>query len=108
MTNEPIYLTAEQRDTLNAAEKILIDLLKHDGESLMFSLHRGWESMSTTYFSPNKVQHGSIWVDGERNLAAKVNRVLEIRAEEDANADALKAARIERLRNELAMLGEAA
>ena len=95
-------LTDEQRETLDAAEQILIGLLHHEHEVLMFSLHNGWKGISTTYFDPYNIQHGSIWLPVERpTLSDKIAEVLRIKAEALANADRRKAGRIEQLRKEL-------
>lgn len=97
-------LTDEQRQTLNAAEQILVGLLV-PGEVLMFSIHHGWDALSTTYFSPSDVQYGSLWsADGDNSVSGKIDRALAIRADEAANADKVKAERVERLRKELADL----
>lgn len=102
-------LTDKQRAVLNEAEQILVSIIRHKNEVLMLSLHAGWERFSTTYFTPNEVQHGGIWVSDKPGFAAKVDRIMEIRAEEDGRADDIRAERIERLRAELASLtGEAA
>jgi hypothetical protein len=98
------YLTEQQRDTLNAAEQILIDFLADGGGNLMFSLHTGWTELSTTYFSPSGGQHGS-FVRWEPGLAGKIDQAAAIRAVEVANADKLKAIRIARLKAELESLG---
>ncbi|GLI99158.1 hypothetical protein [Sphingobium sp. BS19] len=108
-TSTSKQLTAAQRKTLNAAESILVDLLTNEQETLMFSLHGSWERISVTFFDAEKMQHGSIWPLGEeKGLAAKIERVIELQASCESNADAAKARRIERLRKELADLGEAA
>ncbi len=99
-------LTNKHRATLDEAERILIGLLVDEEEVLMFSLHGGWEGLSTTYFTPNKVQHG-IWPtlsNGRPTLSDKITRALEIRAEEESQADEARAERIERLRDELERL----
>ena len=97
-------LTSEQRETLNAAEQILIGLLRDKNETLMFSLHHGWEGLSVTYFTPFRQQHSSIWNSDDPTLAGKINRALEYRAAEDARPDVAKTARVARLRAELAKL----
>ena len=95
-------LTNKQRATLDAAEQILIGLLGHENEVLMFSLHNGWGGISTTYFDPHNIQHGSIWPPVERpTLSDKIAEVLRIKAEALARADKRKAERIEQLRKEL-------
>ena len=103
MTQSPeAQLTDEQRETLDAAEQILIGLLHHEHEVLMFSLHNGWKGISTTYFDPHNIQYGDIWPPVERpTLSDKIAEVLRIKAEALANADRRKAGRIEQLRKEL-------
>ncbi len=96
-------LTDQQRDTLNAAEQILVNLLV-PGEVLMFSLHAGWTSMSISYFTPNHVQHTSLWRDGCKALADKIDYALELRADEEGRAEQIKAARVAALKAELADL----
>ncbi len=96
-------LTDQQRETLNAAEQILVDLLV-SGEVLMFSLHAGWTSVSTTYFTPNHVQHTSLWRDGCKALADKIDYALELRADEEGRAEQIKADRVAKLKAELADL----
>lgn len=99
-------LTAAERETLNAAERIIKERFQHSEETLMFSWHGNFRGgFSTTYFTPNKVQHGSLWVaDSENALADKIDRALELRADEEGRADQIKAERVETLRKELAAL----
>lgn len=92
------------RETLVKAEQILVGLLRSKNETLMFSLHHGWENISVTYFTPHKEQHSSVWPFAGANLADKMAEVLMIRATEDARPDAAKTERVERLRKELAEL----
>ena len=96
-------LTDEQRETLNAAEQILVDLLV-PGEVLMCSLHAGWAGMSTSYFTPNHVQHTPLWRDGCKALADKIDYALELRADEEGRAEQVKAERVAALKAELADL----
>ncbi|ANI79042.1 hypothetical protein [Sphingobium sp. EP60837] len=99
-------LTQADRDTLIAAEQILVRALKHDSEVLMFSLHGRWEAMSATYFTPSEKQHS--FLSGV-TLADKIDECLAIRADEEGRADEIRAERVERLRQELASLtGQAA
>lgn len=100
-------LTQAERDTLNAAEQILVNMLVSD-EVLMFSLHHGWEGISLTYFTPNKAQHGWLQARDDHTFAGKIDRALEIRAAEEGNADHIKAERIAALKAELAALDVAA
>lgn len=100
-------LTPEQRDTLNAAEQILRELLV-PGEVIMTSLHAGWESLSVSYFTPNHVQHTSLWRAGCNSLADKIDYALQLRADEEGRADQLKAVRIATIKAELAALEQAA
>ena len=104
-------LTDADRKVLDDAEALLKRLLTTEQESLMFSLHHGWEGLSVTYFTPNRVQHGSIWplTDHRPTLADKMQTVLEIRAEEEGRSEQIRAEHIARLQRELASLtGEAA
>lgn len=105
-------LTKAERATLDKAEALLISLLSQEKEVLMFSLHHGWAGISATYFSPLGIQHSGIWPVGNADrptLADKVQRVIDIQAQEAADAPNIKAGRIESLRAELAELtGEAA
>lgn len=100
---QAVTLTDQQRETLNAAEKILVDLLV-PGEVLMFSLHAGWASMSTSYFTPNHVQHTSLWRSGCKAIADKIDYALELRADEEGRGEQIKADRVAKLRAELADL----
>lgn len=104
---EPKTLTAEQRDTLNAAEQILRELLL-PGEVIMTSLHAGWETLSVSYWTPNHVQHTSLWRSGATCFADKIDYALELRADEEGRADQLKAERIAKIKAELASLEQAA
>lgn len=97
-------LTAKERKALNDAEQVLKDRFAIAGESLLFSFHAGWEGVSTTYFAPNRVQHGQVWDPEDRSLAGKIGQCLVIRMEEEGRAEQIKAERIERLRKELANL----
>lgn len=97
-------LTAKERKALNDAEQVLKDRFVIPGESLLFSFHAGWEGVSTTYFTPNRVQHGQVWDPENRSLAGKIGQCLSIRMEEEGRAEQIKAERIERLRKELADL----
>jgi|GEM_PF-7104215 len=103
-------LTDEQRKTLEDYDALIKELFAASGENLMTSFHAGWNDISITYFTPNRVQHSSLWTaNGDNTFAGKIQRALDLRAEEDANADKIKAERIEQLRGELATLtGEAA
>jgi len=97
------FLTAEQRETLNAAEQVLIDFLSNGGGNLMFSLHEGWENMSVTYFTPGGEQHGA-FVNWTGNLACRIEQCGQFRADEKAREPDLRAIRIKRLQAELAEL----
>ena len=99
-------LTAKERKTLNEAEQILKDRFVVPGESLLFSFHAGWEGVSTTYFTPKKVQHGQVWDPEDRTLAGKIAVCIGIRMDEEGRAEQIKAERIERLRKELSDLTE--
>lgn len=98
-------LTAAERETLNAAEQILIEHFSTAGDVLMFSLHQGWSDLSICYFTPCGVQHGSVYPE-DWTLAGKLTHCLQLRAEEEARKDQAKADRIDRLRKELADLTE--
>lgn len=101
-------LTDHQRDTLNAAEQILRDMLV-PGEVLMTSLHAGWASLSVSYFTPNQVQHSSLWRPNAGKLADKIDYALELRADEEGRAEQIKAKRIATLKAELdGLIGEVA
>jgi len=100
-------LTPEQRDTLNAAEQILRDMLL-PGEVIMTSLHAGWEAMSVSYWTPNHVQHTSLWRSGATCFADKIDYALELRADEEGRAEQIKAERIASLKAELGKLEQAA
>ncbi len=102
-------LTPQERETLNAAEEIIKRLFDRKHESLMMSFHAGWNNFSVTYFTPSKVQHGSLWACDDPTFAGKIEVALAHRADEENRADEIKVARIEALRNELAGLtGEVA
>jgi hypothetical protein len=103
MARKTATLTDQQRETLNAAEQILRDMLVAN-EVLMFSLHAGWDGMSVSYFTPNRVQYTSLWRTGAVNLADKIDYALELRADEAGRADQIKAQRIAKLKAELATL----
>ncbi len=94
------FLTDAERETLNAAEQILINTLV-PAEVLMFSLHHGWKQMSATYFTPNNVQHSQLWNPEDSTLAGKVAHALSIRADENGRADQIRADRIAQLKTEL-------
>jgi hypothetical protein len=96
-------LTDGERETLNAAERILVGLLVPN-EVMMFSLHSGWAGMSMSYFTPNKVQHTSVYVPEDNTLAGKVDKALALRADEENRADEIKAKRVAALKAELAAL----
>jgi len=100
-----ITLSQEDRDTLNAAEQILIKAVA-DGGVIMTSLHSGWDSSSVSYFTPRGVQHTSLWVPEDRTLAGKVEKALAIKADEAGRADEIKVKRIADLKAELAALTE--
>lgn len=100
---QAVALTDQQRDTLNESEQILVDLLV-PGEVLMFSLHAGWKNISTSYFTPNRVQHTSLWQPGIDRLASKIDYALELRADEEGRAEQIKADRVAKLKAELADL----
>jgi len=100
-------LTPHERETLNAAEQILVGLML-PGEVFMLSLHQGWSSMSAAYFTPNDVQHSSLWVPEDCTLAGKVDKALALRADEEGRADQIKADRVAALKAELASLADAA
>lgn len=101
-------LTQAERDTLNAAEQILIKHLIASKESLMISLHHGWKAMELSYFTPSGAQH--TWVEDfdDATFAGKISKALAIRADEDGRADQIKAQRIAKLKAELASLDAAA
>lgn len=96
-------LTQAERDTLNAAEQILIKIVANGGV-IMTSLHKGWDTTSVTYFTPGNTQHTSIYNRADQSLAGKIDKCLALRAEEEGRAEQIKAERIARLKTELAAL----
>ena len=96
-----------QRETMNAAEKLLVDMLI-PGEVMMFSLHAGWTTVSMSYFTPNGVQHTSLWRSDCENLADKIDYALELRADEEGRAEQIRVERVAKLKAELAALEQAA
>ena len=98
-------LTDEQRKTLNDAEQIMREFFDRKSESFLISFHAGWKEFSICYFTPNKVQHSSLWQpECDNTFADKIAYALELRADEDGRADQIKAERVEKLREELAAL----
>ncbi len=101
-------LTQAERDTLNAAEQILLRKLAVPGEVVMTSLHAGWQNVSVSYFTPNHVHHTSLWRPGCETLADKIDYALELKAGEEGRAEQIKRERIAKLKAELDALETAA
>lgn len=106
------HLTEKQRETLNAAHDIMMSIMTEEGHYWMAA----WRttkgcgpSWDVTMFTPAlNTQHS--WVPGE-TLADKIETGLALIAEENAGIpteEERKAQRIQRLRDELASLGEVA
>ncbi|WP_367347551.1 hypothetical protein [Sphingobium yanoikuyae] len=107
-------LTKTERATLDKAEALLISLLDQREETLMLSIHHGWEDFSITYFDPNGLQHSNNSGDypaGDdmATLSGKVQHALDIKASVFGAVPDLKEQRIKKLRAELSRLtGEVA
>lgn len=102
-------LNEAERETLNAAMAILTAHTPQPASWLLsVSNYHGTPSCSATYFDTAKTQHTGLWAP-DCTFADKVQMALDIEAEVETDAEARRAARVERLRSELAALtGEAA
>lgn len=106
------HLTEQQRNTLNAAHDILMSIMTEEGHywTVTWRTTKGCgPSWDVTMFTPAlNTQH--TWVSG-KTLADKIETGLALIAEENASIpteEERKALRIKRLREELALLGDAA
>ena len=99
-------LTTAERETLNAAMDII---LAHTPPNASWSFGANYWNGScdigySTYFTSERVQHS--FLKGE-TFADHVASAIAIQADEDANADQVKANQIARLREQLeALTGE--
>lgn len=100
-----LTLTPEQRETLNAAETILRDVLRPNA-MWMFTIGARKDATGTycsaTYFDSNRTQHGDLWRPS-CDFADKIQMGLD-RENSLPSAEEARAARVAALKAELALL----
>ena len=96
------HLTPAEIETLDAAEKIITAHSPH-GASWLFSFHAGGMYSSACYFDSAREQH-MLW--SISSLSNAVQADIKIEAKVATSEEVRRAAKIARLKAELAELGE--
>lgn len=97
-------LTDAEAKILDDAEKLLINILESNNETIMTSLHGGWRSFSVTYFDKNGFQHSSVVGRDPYSFSTKIEEIIKIQHYGNLNAEKAKQERVATLKAELERL----